>query len=53
MSDEKTEQLIRDNERMRTALELIKGECRNAVFGAWRQKIYDMARGGLHELGYR
>ena len=34
MSDEKTEQLIRDNERMRTALELIKGECRNAVFGA-------------------
>ncbi len=49
MSDEKTEQLIRDNERMRTALELIKGECRNAVFGAWRQKIYDMARRGLHQ----
>ena len=50
MTDEKLEQLIRDNERMRTALKLIGDYAQTAVMGMWRQRIYEMACRGLGGL---
>lgn len=42
-----TERLIRDNERMKTALQNIKDYANQAVIGGWRQIIFDMAKRGL------
>lgn len=39
--------LVRENERMKTTLESIASDCENAVFGAWRQRIYNLATFGL------
>lgn len=39
--------VVRENERMRTALVNIKSYAANAVFGGWRSDVYQMADNGL------
>lgn len=47
--DDKLEQLIRENERMKTALRNIRNYASDAIIGIWRQRVYDMAREGLRD----
>ena len=49
MPEERLETLIRENERMRTALRSIQGYCCRAVFGAWRGLVFDIAKEGLRK----
>lgn len=39
--------IVRENERMKTALKALLSLAETAVMGAWRQKVYDLARTGL------
>ena len=43
----RTEQLIRENERMRTALLVIRRFAENAVMGSWRGHVAAMVDAGL------
>ena len=47
---EQTERLIRENERLRATLEIIKNYAYHASIGAWRQEVYDMAKQGLERV---
>lgn len=47
---ESTEKLIRENERMRTALESLKDYAASSVAGMWRQRVMDMANNGLQKV---
>ena len=50
MSDiERMEQLIRENERMASALIAIKTYANSCLIGAWRQYVYDLAKVGLRK----
>lgn len=41
------EEIIRENERMKTALENIKDYAAQAVIGGWRQIVFEMTKRGL------
>lgn len=43
------EQIIRENERMKTALSNIMSYASRSIFGGWRQQVWDMASAGLPE----
>lgn len=47
MTDDKIVALVRENERMRAALEQIQSYAYNASFGGWRQPVFDLATNGL------
>lgn len=49
MTDEEIVKIIRENERMKVALLNIQIYCKNSVMGAWRQRIYGMAKIGYKE----
>lgn len=48
MTEAEITALIRENERMKTALEAIKQFSKQSAFGSWRQRIFDLATAGLH-----
>jgi hypothetical protein len=41
------EKLVRDNERMKTALQNIRYYAQEAVWGGWRHFVYEQAAFGL------
>jgi len=49
MVDDRTEKLIRENERMRTALKAIRLLAENAVMGSWRFKVAAIVDEGLKQ----
>lgn len=47
VSDEQAITLVRENERYKTALWAIRTLAERALFGAWRQQVYDLANNAL------
>jgi hypothetical protein len=48
MSDHERDEMIRENERMKTALKSIEQYATNANFGVWRHVVVKLARLGLY-----